>query len=104
MTTSRERDPDPWADVTAARLPADALGALAAVRDRDGVRVRLAGDVAWVTWPAGAADVVRCLRPARGVAFFAERGGQWFRLGRRVPTADRPPDDPGRSLDAVLVP
>lgn len=104
MTRPTDDRPDLWAEVTAARLPADALGALAAVRGRAGVRVRLVGDLAWVTWPAGAADVVRCLRPARGVAFFAERDGAWFRLGRRVPTADRPPDDPGQPLDAVLVP
>lgn len=96
--------PDSWADVTAARIPADGLGALAPVRGRDGVRVAVAGDTAWVTWPAGADDVAACLRAVRGCEFFAHRGGTWFRFGARVPTSDGPPTDPGRPLAAVLVP
>ena len=95
---------DPWREVCAARLPWGALPALAAVRDRGDVRVHRAGDVAWVRWPAGSAEVVRCLLPAEGVEFFVRRGGRWFRFGRRTPTSDVPPDGEGRPVSAVLVP
>lgn len=95
---------DPWADVTAARLPASALMHLAAVRDRAGVRVHVLGDLAWVTWTSSHAEVIACLLPASGVEFFVRRGNEWFRFNSRVPTSDRPPDAAGRPLDAVLVP
>lgn len=95
---------DPWADVSAARLPAAGLAALAAVRDRPDVRVHPDGEAVWVTWPAGRAEVVRCLMPVYGVTFFARRGGRWHRFGSRLPTAAGPPDGDGRPLAALLVP
>ena len=104
MTRTEEPAADPWAAVTAARLPVAGLGSLAAVRNRAGVRVHTDEGTAWVVWQGGSAEVVRCLRPALGVEFFTERGGEWFRFGSRVPTADRPPGGPGRSPDAALVP
>lgn len=96
--------PDPWREVSAARLPADGLAALAAVRNRDGVRVLLDGAVAWVRWPAGQSEVVRCLLPVPGVAFFTCRDAAWFRFGRTVPTDEAPPEGDGVSVAAVLVP
>lgn len=95
---------DPWAAVSAARLPAGAVGALGPVRDRPDVRVHVSGAVAWVRWPAGQPDVVRCLLPVAGVEFFVQRGGAWFPFGRRVPTADRPPDGEGVSVAAAVFP
>ncbi len=95
---------DPWADVTAARLPASALAHLAAVRDRPGVRVDVLDELAWVTWTNHHAEVIACLLPAAGVEFYVRRGKEWFRFNSRVPTSDRPPDGAGRPLDAVLVP
>jgi hypothetical protein len=95
---------DPWREVSAARLPWPALAALARVCDRTNVRVHRAGDAAWVCWPAGSADVVRCLLPAEGVEFYVRRGERWFRFGRRTPTSDVPPDDEGRPVSAVLLP
>lgn len=95
---------NPWADVTAARVPASALMHLAAVRDRPGVRIQLADDVVWVTWSGGHKEVIACLLPAAGVEFFVRRGDEWFRFNSRVPTSERPPDSTGRPLDAVLVP
>jgi hypothetical protein len=95
---------DPWNEVSAARLPAAALGALAPVRDRPDVRVRLAGDAAWVDWPAGRADVLVCLRPVVGVEFFLRRGDPWHRFGSRVPSADDPPPGDARPLADVLHP
>jgi hypothetical protein len=101
MTPNR---PDPWSAVTAARLPADGLAALAPVRSRADVRVQLAGAVAWVRWPAGQPDVVRHLLPVEGVAFFTHRDGAWFPFGRLVPTADAPPDADGLPVAAVIAP
>ncbi len=95
---------DPWRDVCAARLPAAALAALAAVRDRADLRVRLDGPTAWVRWPAGGVDVVRCLLPVPGVTFYSRRGVEWFPFGRRLPTSDGPPPGDDRPLAAVLVP
>lgn len=95
---------DPWRDVTAARLPAADLEVLAPVRHRDGVGVQFRGADAWVHWPAGQADVVRCLLAVPGVTLFTRRAGQWVRLGARVPTDDRPPDGDGVPLASALVP
>jgi hypothetical protein len=95
--------PNPWNEVTAARLPADGLALLAPLRNRADIRVHLAEEVAWVTWPAGRPEVSRCLMPARGVEFFALREGAWFRFGSRVPTNDAPPAG-GGALVSVLVP
>ncbi len=95
---------DPWRDVTAARLPAAHLGALAPVRHRDGVRVQFRDANAWVHWPIGQADVVRCLLAVPGVVFFAQRAGQWVRFGALVPTDDRPPEGAGVPVATALVP
>lgn len=104
MTAGPRAASDPWREVSAARLPWAALPALAAVRDRADVRVHRAGDAAWVRWPGGTAEVVRCLLPAEGVEFFVRRGERWFRFGRRTPTSDVPPDGEGRPVSAVLLP
>ena len=96
--------PDPLAAVTAARLPAAALAALAPVRDRADVRVLPDGAAAWVTWPAGASAVARCLHPVAGVTFYVRRDGHWFRLGSRLPAADGPPPGDGRPLAGMLTP
>lgn len=95
---------DPLRDVSAARLPAAGLGALAAVRNRDGVGVLQQGETVWVFWPAGRQEVVRCLLAVPGVVFFARRDGNWFRFGSLVPTGDEPPAGEGRPIAAVLVP
>ncbi|HEY1375595.1 MAG TPA: hypothetical protein VGF55_02315, partial [Gemmataceae bacterium] len=95
---------DPWADVAAARVPAAGLAALAPVRCRPGVAVHALGELAWVVFPAGDADVLRELRPVAGAEFFAYRGGAWFRLNGRLPTTDRPPVEGGVPLDRAVVP
>src|SRR5262245_39937285 len=102
MTT--QPAPDPWGEVSAARLPATHLAALAPVRAQAGLRVHLDGEIAWVRWPAGRSDVVRCLLPVPGVVFFAQRDGRWFRFGSRLPSDDVPPDGDGRSVVGVLHP
>jgi hypothetical protein len=95
---------DPWKDVTAAKLPAVHLKALAPVRAEAEVRVLPAGDAIWVRWPAKITRVIQCLRPVPGVVFFSFRDGVWFRLCHRLPSAECPPDDTGSKLAAVLVP
>lgn len=96
--------PDPWRDVTAARLPVGSLSALAPVRHQEGVRVLPAGAAVWVRWPTGRVDIVRCLLPVPGVTFFTHREGLWFRFGCLVPTDDAPPEGDGAPVAAVLVP
>ncbi|HUR55058.1 MAG TPA: hypothetical protein VMZ71_13075, partial [Gemmataceae bacterium] len=96
--------PDPWNDVTAARLPATGLGVLAALRNRADIRVHLVDGVAWVRWPAGKPEVSRCLMPAHGVEFFVERDGSWFRFGSKLPTSDTPPTAGGVPIAAALLP
>jgi hypothetical protein len=96
--------PSDWNQVTAARLPAAHLAALAAVRDRADVRVFPGRKTVWVRWSPGRPEVVRCLLPAPGVEFFRHRDGHWFRFGSRVPTSDAPPDGDGQGLAGVLVP
>jgi hypothetical protein len=95
---------DPWKDVTAARIPATGAAALGPVRHRGEVRVIPDGARLWVRWPAGLADVVRCLLPVPGVVFLVSRGGAWFPFGNRLPTADRPPAGDGLPVAAVLAP
>jgi hypothetical protein len=95
---------DPWAAVAAARIPAAAAAALGPVRHRGEVRVVPDGDRLWVRWPAGLADVVRCLLPVPGVVFLVPRGGAWFPFGSRLPTSDRPPEGEGLPVAAVLAP
>jgi hypothetical protein len=95
---------DPWADVRAARLPVGGLAALAPVRCRPSVTVHVADGHAWVVWPAVDDGLVRCLRPVRGVEFFANRDGRWFRFGHRLPTDERPPITGGTPLDRTVVP
>ena len=82
--------PDPWQAVSAARLPAAFLGALAPLRDRADVRVDVAGESAWVRWPAGRSEVVRRLLGVPGVEFFARRGRAWSRFGSRLPASEAP--------------
>src|SRR5581483_3615127 len=95
---------DPWKDVSAARLAVEHLASLAPVRNHEDVRVHVADGVAWVRWPAGRVEVVRCLLPVPGVEFFTRRDGLWFRFGSRLPTAETPPAGDGRPVSAVLFP
>jgi hypothetical protein len=77
--------------------------ALALLRCRSDVTVTRVADFAWVAFPSGAPDVIRCLMPVAGVEFFARRGAEWARFGRRLPTADVPPGG-GVPLDRTIFP
>ena len=90
--------------VTAARLPAAGLAAVAAARDLPGVRVHPAGDRVWVTWPAASPRVARLVLGVFGAEFFARRGDAWYRFPRRLPTADAPPGGDGVPLAGAILP
>jgi hypothetical protein len=94
----------PWSTVSAARVPAGALDALAPVRDQPDVTVTMRGTVAWVRWPAGRSDVVRCLLPVTSATFFEYRDGAFVPFTRTVPTAEQPPEGAGVPVASVLVP
>jgi hypothetical protein len=95
---------EPWKDVTAAKLPACHLAALAPLRAEREVHIHAAGEAVWVRWPAALARVVTCLLPVPGVSFFSTRDGNWFRFGHRLPASESPPNDAGQPLASVLVP
>ncbi len=95
---------DPLPGVSAARLPAAGLAALAAARDAPGVRLFLAGESVWVTWPPDGGAVARRLVGVFGAEFFARRGGAWHRFGSCLPTSDAPPAGDGLPLAGALLP
>lgn len=95
---------DPWKAVSAARLPAAGLAALAAVRHLSGIGVQLDGDSAWVHWPPGRIDVVRCLLPVAGLRFFRPVGDDWYPFHGRLPTSERPPAVERMPLAGAIVP
>jgi hypothetical protein len=93
----------PLDNVCCARLPLAVLPALAALRCRPGVTVRLDGASAWLRWPAGDEGVLRCVQPLAGVELYESRDGVWYRPGRHLP-AFEVADEDGRPLDRVLFP
>ena len=95
---------NPLIGVTAARLPAAGLAALAPVRDLVGVRIHPAGERVWVTWPADLPRVARLLIGVTGAEFFTRRGTAWHRFGHRLSTSDAPPDDEGLPLTGMVLP
>ena len=100
----------PLADARLARLPVAGLEALAGLRDRADVFVRIVEAVAWVAWePAdGGRDPVReALLPVPGVHFFIREGEHWRPVGRRLPAFDAAATDLGPGalpLHRVLLP
>jgi hypothetical protein len=94
----------PVNDVSCASLSAAALSCLAPVRARNGVRVVLAGERAWVFWQAGDEDVLRCVLPVQGAELFARRDQHWYRVGERLPAFHIPDPREGTALTAHLVP
>jgi hypothetical protein len=96
--------PNPWKEVSAARIPVVHLVALSPLRNRPNIRINLQKDTAWVRWSADGGDLIRCLLPVPGVEFFTCRSGTWFRFRSLLPTTETPPEGNGISVAAVLVP
>jgi MoxR-vWA-beta-propeller ternary system domain bpX2 len=99
-----------WTGVRCASLWANDLPVLADLRSRPEIRVLLVGDRAWVCWPADPELIqevlVARMLPLEGVQLFIERGGQWYRLGERLPTFGVPFREgaDGVLLDRLLIP
>lgn len=99
-----------WTGIRCARMRIEDLRVLADFRGRLEIRVLIAGDRAWVCWPAGSEIVGPILSgrilPLEGVELFTERGGHWYRLGAHLPALDVPFRDleEGIELDRVLIP
>ncbi len=97
-------------EIRCASLPADDLRVLADLRGRADFRVLLAGDRAWVSWPADSEMISEVLvgriLPLEGVELFTERGGLWYRLGEHLPAFGVPFRDgaDGVLLDRLLIP
>jgi hypothetical protein len=95
---------NPWQEVSAARIPAVHLEALAPLRDRVDIRVHLQNETAWVCWSGDRGDLVRYLLPVPGVEFFTIRSGVCFRFKHLLPAVEKPPVDDGLPLSTVLLP
>jgi hypothetical protein len=91
-------------DVCCARLPADAIAALAGLRCVPGVTAIRDGDSLWLRWEPGREEILRQVLPLANAELYVQRDGQWFLLGRRLPAVGPPPDRPGQPLDGLVVP
>jgi len=93
-----------WTEVSAARMPMAGLLAFAAIRNRSGITIQRDENDVWVIFPAGDAEVLRCLRPVIGVQFLARRGSSWLQFGKRVPTVEKTRLLGGLPLDKAIFP
>jgi MoxR-vWA-beta-propeller ternary system domain bpX2 len=99
-----------WKEVRCASMRADDLRVLADLRGRVELRVLLAGDRAWLCWPADMEMIPEVLvgriLPLEGVELFTERDGLWYRLGEHLPAFNVPFRDgvDGDLLDRLLIP
>jgi hypothetical protein len=94
----------PLDNVSRARLPLAALPALAGLRCLPGVTLRVDGDRAWLSWPAGDERVLRYVLPLAGAELYECRDGLWYLPRQHLPAFDVPDEDGGRPLDRVLFP
>ena len=99
-----------WKDIRCASLPAGALEGLADLRGNGEIRVALAGDRAWICWPAdgGLEPELFALRilSLPEVELFTEQDGFWYRLGEHLPVFDVPfrGGATGMPLERTIVP
>jgi hypothetical protein len=94
----------PLSEICCASIPATELAALAELRGTSDVRVALDGDRAWLRWPAEEEPITLRILSIRGAELYAERDGQWFRLGSRLPSVGWPAHLEARPLHDVLMP
>jgi MoxR-vWA-beta-propeller ternary system domain bpX2 len=99
-----------WKDIHGASLRVEDLASLADLRGRARMWVTVAEGRAWVWWQADSdvtpEVVARRIMPLEGAELFTRTGGQWYRLGERVPAFGVPLDAvaAGLSLDRIVVP
>ncbi|MFO0805551.1 MAG: hypothetical protein U0791_20810 [Gemmataceae bacterium] len=95
---------EPWDSVRAARLPAAAIPALAALRHRTDIRLIPQGDTVWVRWPEANAAAIEALFTVPDVAFFIPKDGFWRQVHHRLPATVSPPEGDGRPLATFVMP
>jgi hypothetical protein len=99
-----------WKDIHGASVRVEDLASLADLRGRAQMRVTLAAGRAWIWWQADSdvtPDLVaRRIMPLEGAELFTRRGGQWYRLGERLPAFGIPSGAlvAGVSLDRIVIP
>jgi hypothetical protein len=79
-----------FADLERARLPAAALGRLAALRCEPRVQVALHDRELWIRWDTGRDDVARSLLPLSGCRLYGRHNGRWHAWGEALPAFDVP--------------
>jgi MoxR-vWA-beta-propeller ternary system domain bpX2 len=99
-----------WKNIHGASVRVEDLASLADLRGRAQMRVTVAGGRAWVWWQADS-DVMpelvaRRIMPLEGAELFTRTGGQWYRLGERLPAFGVPLGAlaAGVSLDRIVIP
>ena len=95
---------NPLDDVCLARLPAEVLSLLGAVRTAPGVRVWRNGASVWLRWEPGDDALLRCVQPIAGAELFALRGDRWHRLGHALPAFEVADIGAGEPLAQWVVP
>lgn len=94
----------PLDDVCCARLPANSLAALAALRCERGLEVARADGWLWLRWEAGNERVLNSVMPLAGCSLFARRDDLWFMPGAALPSFAVPENLEYRPLYQVLFP
>jgi hypothetical protein len=92
------------AELERARLPASALGRLAALRCESGVEVALHDRDLWVQWRRGSELVPHTLLPVSGCQLYGRCGAGWYRWGTAIPAFDVPESLRFRPLWQVIFP
>ena len=93
-----------FADVQRAAIPTAAMPRLAALRDRRGLEVALAGRHLWLRWPDGDESIAQTLFAITGSRLFTRRDGRWHEPGRSLPAFDMPETLSYRPIAAVILP
>jgi hypothetical protein len=94
----------PLSEICCASLPVNELSVVAELRGMPGVVVAVDRERAWLRWSMGDEPIAVKVLPIRGAELYAERDGQWFRLGSRLPAAGWPAHLEARPVHDVIMP
>jgi MoxR-vWA-beta-propeller ternary system domain bpX2 len=92
------------ADLERARLPAAALGRLAALRCQPGVQVALHDRDLWIRWEPSQDAIALALLPLAGCQLFGRKEGHWYAWGHALPAFEVPESLRFRPLFQVIFP
>ena len=93
-----------FAELERARLPAAAMGRLAALRCEEGLEIALHDRDLWVRWAPGDDAVALSLLPLPGCRLYGQRDGHWHAWGEALPAFDVPVSLRFRPLAQVIFP